>query len=186
MTSTAEPNTPTAVTALRRPPVRQSTVVRSDVTHTFHTFVRTIAAWWPVRPFSAGQDRVRDVTFEERLGGRVYETWHDGTVVDWGEVRLWEPPTRFAMSWTATPVETEVELSFALLGPSLTRVSVEHRGWEALSEDQLAEDCALPGGYKSGGYAVGWARILDCLAAAAATRAGDGADDLACKPEDDR
>jgi hypothetical protein len=32
---------------------------------------------------------------------------------------------------------------------------------------QLAADCALPGGYKSGGYATGWARILARLAAAA-------------------
>ena len=60
------------VTALRRPPVRQSTVVRSDVGHTFDTFVRTIGIWWPVTPFSAGRDRVRDVTFERRPCGRVY------------------------------------------------------------------------------------------------------------------
>ena len=63
-----------AVTTLRRPPVRQSTMVRSDVRHTFDTFVDTIGIWWPVTPFSAGRDRVRDVTFERRPGGRVIET----------------------------------------------------------------------------------------------------------------
>jgi Activator of Hsp90 ATPase homolog 1-like protein len=158
---------PGTVRALRRPPVRQSTMVRSDVGHTFDTFVRTIGVWWPVTPFSAGQERVRDVTFERRIGGRVYETWDDGTRVDWGTLRTWEPPERFVMSWNITSVTTEVELQFTGLGPALTRVSVEHRGWEALTEEQLAADCALPGGYASGSFDRGWAHILACLAAAA-------------------
>jgi hypothetical protein len=147
--------------------------VRSGVAHTFDTFVRTIAVWWPLRPFSAGGERVRDVTFERRLGGRVYETWDDGTVVEWGELLAWDPPTRFSMTWTSTPVRTEVEITFTALGPDLTRVAVEHRGWENLTEEQLAEDCALPGGYSSGAYATGWARILGCLAAAAESPAAE-------------
>ena len=79
MISAEGPGSHRVVTVLRRPPVRQSTVVRSDVRHTFGTFVSTIGAWWPVQPFSAGQDRVRAVTIEQRQGGRVYETWDDGT-----------------------------------------------------------------------------------------------------------
>jgi hypothetical protein len=155
------------VTPLRRPPVRQATLVRSDVHHTFEVFVRTLGAWWPVQPFSVGQDKVRDVIVEERVGGRVYETWQDGTVVEWGQLLVWQPPHRFAMTWTGTPAPTEVELTFAVLGPALTRVAVEHRGWESLSEAQLSEDCALPGGYTSGGYSKGWSAILACLVTAA-------------------
>jgi hypothetical protein len=79
------------VTPLRRPPVRQSVVVRSDRRHTFGTFVSTIGIWWPVTPFSAGRDRVRDVTFEQRQGGRVYETWQDGTEIEWGELLMIGP-----------------------------------------------------------------------------------------------
>ena len=167
MTPTPEPGERAGVTALRRPPIRQSVLVRSDVGHTFDTFVRMIGAWWPVQPFSAGKDRVREVTIEQRTGGRVYETWADGTVADWGKLLVWEPPARFVMTWTGTPAQTEVELSFAALGPALTRVTVEHRGWEAMTEEQLAEDCALPGGYSSGAYSAGWARILEHFAAAA-------------------
>lgn len=163
MTSAREPADAT-VTALRRPPVRQSVIVRSDREHTFTTFVRTIGAWWPVQPFSAGKDRVRGITIEERAGGRVYETWADGTTVDWGALLAWEPPERFVMTWAMTPATTEVELSFAVLGPVLTRVTVEHRGWEALTSEQLGEDCALPGGYRSGAYSAGWATILGHLA----------------------
>src|SRR5215469_5674927 len=105
---TSEQPTATA-TSLRRPPVRQSPLVRSDRRHTFDVFVRTIGIWWPVTPFSRGRDRVRDVTFEQREGGRVYESWLDGTTVDWGTLLAWEPPERFIMTWNFTSVATEVE-----------------------------------------------------------------------------
>jgi uncharacterized protein YndB with AHSA1/START domain len=155
------------VTPLRRPPIRQATLVRSDATHTFDVFVATIGRWWPLRPFSAGQERVRDVVFERRTGGRVYERWDDGTTVGWGEVLAWEPPRRFVMTWCLTPADTEVELRFTSLGPALTRVEVEHRGWEALAEADLGADCALPGGYTGGSYAKGWTIILEHFTEAA-------------------
>jgi len=174
MTPTDDPGRRDVVTALRRPPVRQSTLVRASAEHTFATFVTRIGAWWPVRPFSAGKDRVRAVTVEQRRGGRVYETWDDGTEVDWGTLLAWQPPERFTLTWTGTPAPTEVELTFAPLGPALTRVTVEHRGWDALTDEQLAEDCALPGGYSSGAYTRGWATILASLATAAASGASPG------------
>jgi len=152
------------VTALSRPPVRQSTIVRSDVDHTFEAFVRLIGAWWPVEPLSNGGARVRDVTVEQRLGGRVYETWDDGTTVDWGEVVAWAPPGRLVMSWLNTPAPTEVELAFTALGPGITRVAVEHRGWEHLTAEQLGEDCAEPGGYLAGSYSRGWQLVLERFA----------------------
>ncbi len=153
------------VLPLRRPPIRQSTVVASDRAHTFEVFVATMGAWWPVEPFSAGGGRVRDVTFEQRPGGRVYETWDDGSTVDWGTVRTWEPPHRFAMSWLVTGTATEVELTFTALGAARTLVAVEHRGWEALSDAELTDDCALPGGYAGGSFTRGWATILGSFAA---------------------
>jgi hypothetical protein len=171
MTAAEKPGGRSAVTALRRPPVRQATLVRASAQHTFGTFVTTIGAWWPVQPFSAGKDRVRDVTVEQRPGGRVYETWDDGTEVDWGALTAWEPPRRFVMTWNGTPAATEVELTFTALGPGLTRVAVEHRGWDTLTDEQLAEDCALPGGYSSGAYSAGWATILR----SAADAIGEGA-----------
>jgi Activator of Hsp90 ATPase homolog 1-like protein len=153
------------VTPLRRPPVRQATLVRSDLCHTFEVFVRELSVWWPVQPFSAGQDRVRTVTVERRVGGRVYEAWEDGTDVEWGELLDWRPPHGFTMTWAGTPAPTKVELTFTELGPALTRVAVEHRGWEALNDAQLSGYCALPGGCASGSYTEGWATILGCLSA---------------------
>ena len=155
------------VVVLLRPPVRQMALVRAGRQHTFDTFVDTIGVWWPVNPFSAGKDRVRNVSIHKRVGGRVYETWDDGTEADWGEVLAWSPPERFAMTWAIGTVQTEVELMFTELGPALTRVSVVHSGWEKLSDEQLAKDCALPGGYLSGAFDKGWATILGRLASAA-------------------
>jgi hypothetical protein len=162
---TAAPE-PARVLPLRRPPIRRSTVVASDRAHTFEVFVATIGTWWPVDPISAGGERVRDVTFEQRAGGRVFETWDDGTTVDWGEVRTWEPPSRFVMSWLVTGTPTEVELTFTEFGAARTLVAVEHRGWEALSDAELTADCAAPGGYAGGAFTRGWATILGSLAAA--------------------
>ena len=146
------------VRALQRPPIRQGIVIRSDVAHTFDTFVRTIGQWWPTRPFSMGQARVTDVVFEARLDGRVYEIWDDGHEVDWGRVIAWEPPARFAMTWEILPAVTEVELRFRALGPAVTRVELEHRGWERLTEEQLAAATGVGGGYEAG-----WRQVLDTL-----------------------
>ena len=152
---------PADPTALHRPPVRQATLVRRDVAATFESFVATIGQWWPLRPISSGKDRAVDLVLVRQAGGRVYEVWDDGTTVDWGALQVWEPPRRFVMTWDMTPAQTEVELRFKPLGPALTRVEVEHRGWEALSEAQVRAECALPGGgYQGGSYDRGWMLIL--------------------------
>ncbi len=52
----------------------------------------------------------------------------------------------------------------------LTRVDVEHRGWERLTEEQLRAACAMPGGYEGGAFTAGWAHILACFAEAVAGR----------------
>ena len=107
------------VTVLRRPPVRQSTLVRASAQHTFTTFVTTIGAWWPAQPFSAGKDRVREITVEQRQGGRVYETWDDGTDVDWGTLVTWQPPrtVRHDLDRHTRPDRGGVHLRRARPGP---------------------------------------------------------------------
>lgn len=145
------------VTPMQRPPIRQSTIVRSSAEHTFHTFVRTLDQWWPLRTHSQGGEKVVSVTCEQRVGGRVYETWADGQTRAWGTLLAWDPPQRFALTWDIVePRVTEVELTFQGLGPSLTRVQVEHRGWERLSEEQLR--------LIQRDYSRGWALILQRFA----------------------
>ncbi|WP_238402680.1 SRPBCC domain-containing protein [Cellulomonas sp. H30R-01] len=152
------------VVPLVPPPVRQSTLVRAPLERTFDVFVTELGAWWPVDPFSIGTDRVRDVTVDPRVGGDVVETWDDGSTHAWGRMVTWDRPHGFTMSWSITPEPTEVELRFRSLAPSLTRVSVEHRGWERMTDAQLEVACALPGGYRGGAFVRGWGVILDALA----------------------
>jgi hypothetical protein len=152
------------VLAFQRPPVRQAVSIESTVEHTFDVFVREIAAWWPLDPFSfGGRDRISTVTVDRTTGGRVTEHWHDGTERDWGVILDWREPSGFTMTWNVTGEPTEVELRFIALKPNLTRVEVEHRGWERLNDEQLAAACALPGGYLGGAFTQGWAAILGRL-----------------------
>ena len=155
------------VTPMRRPPIRQSTTVRAGRAHTFDVFVDALDQWWPLRTHSLGNERVTGVTVERRAGGRVYETWDDGQQRIWGTLLAWEPPSRFVLTWDiVTPRVTEVELRFRELAPSLTRVDLEHRGWDKLTD---ADFDALRERHDS--YANGWAMILRLFTAAASTRA---------------
>jgi hypothetical protein len=146
------------VRPLKRPPIRQQTIVRSDVKHTFDVFTNEIGAWWPTRPYSIGGEKVVAALVEPRIGGRVYETWSDGHEADWGHVIAWDPPNLFGMTWEILAAVTEVELRFTALGPAVTRVELEHRGWEKLSEDELRAATSVLGGYEAG-----WAQILESL-----------------------
>jgi hypothetical protein len=155
----AQPN-PRALTE----PIQQSTIVRRDRDHTFEVFVRRIGEWWPSRTLSFGGDKVAAVRVEEAPDGRLCEVWEDGTEHDWGRVVVWEPPRRFAITWRIPPAEgTEVEVRFAMPAPGLTRVELEHRGWERLSKEQLKAVEAEPG------FQGVWHLTLGKFAAAAET-----------------
>jgi uncharacterized protein YndB with AHSA1/START domain len=58
-----------------------------------------------------------------------------------GRVRVWEPGRRLVLEWRLRnfkPGEvTEVEVRFEPSGEG-TRVTLEHRGWEAIREDHPA------------------------------------------------
>jgi hypothetical protein len=50
-------------------------------------------------------------------------------------VTIWEPPTRLGYLWHLSRDRadaTEVEIRFVAAGEHLTRVEIEHRGWERL------------------------------------------------------
>jgi uncharacterized protein YndB with AHSA1/START domain len=61
-----------------------------------------------------------------------------------GEVTIWEPPSRLVYLWhlqRERAEATEVEIRFAAVGSTGTRVEIEHRGWEALgAEDEPWRD----------------------------------------------
>jgi uncharacterized protein YndB with AHSA1/START domain len=99
----------------------------------FEVWAERTSMWWPHGHSFSGEPGLT-VTFEPRVGGRIYERTPDGDEHDWGEVLVWEPPHRLAYLWHLRfdrADATEVEVSFAAEG-SGTAVSIVHRGWERL------------------------------------------------------
>lgn len=134
--------------------VRKSVIVKCDQAQAFQVFTREIGSWWPVHEYSLADGReIAEVVFEERVGGRIFERYADGGESDWGNVLVWEPPSRFVMSWFPTRTETdttELEVRFTPEAEG-TRVDLEHRGWEIFADEaQKTRD----------GYDNGWPTVL--------------------------
>ena len=114
-------------------PVRKTLVVNCSPERAFEVFTREVGTWWPTSTYSIGGDKIKEVVFEERVGGRVFERHHDGTEGEWGQMVAWDPPHRFVMSWFPgydTSEATELEIRFTAEGDG-TRLELEHRGWDA-------------------------------------------------------
>ncbi len=118
-------------------PVRRTVTVNASPERAFVVFTQGIAAWWPsthhVGPTPA------DAVIEPFLGGRCYARAGDGTQTDWGRVLDWDPPSRVRLAWLLTPEWqyepdvarcSEVEVRFEAEGAEITRVTLEHRGFE--------------------------------------------------------
>lgn len=117
-------------------PLRLSFEVACPPEHAFSTWTERFSAWWP-RSHSVSGEPV-DVVLEPGVGGRMYERAPDGAEIDWGEVTVWEPPTRFGYLWHMRRDRadaTDVAISFVDLGNGATRVEIQHAGWERLGAD---------------------------------------------------
>ena len=139
--------------------------VSVDVTpeHAFDVFVNHIADWWPLETHSQSamheNGRPDTLVFEARAGGEVYEQRGEERH-HWGFVTVWEPPHRLVLDWKVNPdwaAPTEVEITFTPEGGG-TRVDLEHRGWERLTE-RAPEFRAS--------YNDGWVPVLDRFGQAA-------------------
>jgi len=132
--------------------VRKSVTVDCAVEEAFRVFTAEATSWWPVASHSLYGDTVKDVVFEEREGGEVYELTEGGEKGHWATVLAWEPPHRLVLAWevSASVIGTEVEVQF-LPEEDGTRVELEHRGWEHVAQDAPA---------KRDDYADGWGYVL--------------------------
>jgi hypothetical protein len=123
-------------------PVVKTVDVKRSARDAFRLFTDEISAWWPLKTHTRakdalGQKSVR-VTIEPRVGGRVYETLHDGQQLDWGEVLAYNPGRLFSMEWhMGRPVEqaTEVSVRFEAHDPSSCRVTLTHENWERMGDE---------------------------------------------------
>lgn len=108
----------------------------------FEIFTHEIDAWWRTGPKYriGGKGRGR-LFFEEKLGGRLFETFETASgdkTFEAGTVTVWEPPARLSFEWRAVnfkPGEkTLVEVGFEPSGDG-TLVTVKHSGFAALRDD---------------------------------------------------
>ena len=79
-------------------PLRLSFDVQCRIEHAFDVWTNRIDQWWP-RAHSISAENGLEVVVEPRVGGRIFERTPSGAEHDWGEVTLWQPPTRFGYLW---------------------------------------------------------------------------------------
>ena len=117
-------------------PIRLTFEVDGPVEHAFDVWTGRIGQWWPA-DHTVSAEAGLTVVLEGRPGGRIFERRSSGIEHDWGEVTIWEPPTRLAYTWHLKRDRadaTDVEIRFVASAKGTT-VDIEHRGWERLGAD---------------------------------------------------
>ncbi len=139
------------------PPLHRSISVSWAPEAAFDRFTRDFGKWWPHRTHSIGEKLIKQVVFEPRVGGRIFEELVDGRRFLWGTVVAWEPPRGVKFTWhPAQNAEAgqDVELRFIPEG-SGTRLELISTGWERLGEKARGA---------RRGYDVGWGYVLNVWA----------------------
>ena len=114
-------------------PLRIDMPLACSQEHAFSTWTQRFGQWWPRGHTVSGDPDA--VVLEPRLGGRIYERARDGSEIDWGEIIVWEPPTRLAYRWHIRRDRadaTDVEIRFVADGDEASRIEITHTGWERL------------------------------------------------------
>ncbi len=146
-------------------PVRKGVIVQADASRAFAVFTAGIDSWWPASHGMGGAPFRRSV-IEPFVGGRWHAERADGSTVTIGHVTVWEPANRLVVRWeigaqfVPDPNQSSVlEIRFIPLGARSTRVELEHRAFDRVSDDAEAFRNGLDGG---------WPVALDRFAAACA------------------
>jgi len=115
--------------------------------HAFDVFTREIGSWWQHNGLFRFTSRgAGTLALEPGEGGRLTETFDDGSMFEIGRVRVWQPGQRLVLSWRqeslAPEQQTEVHVSFEAVGqaPDIeTRVTVQHFGWDDIPSASVAK-----------------------------------------------
>ena len=116
--------------------LRLSFEVACPVDHAFTVWTTGIGRWWPRDHTVTGRPDLA-VVLQGGVGGRIYERTPEGVEHDWGEVTVWQPPSRLAYRWHLgrdSSAATDVEIRFLARGDRTTCVEIEHSGWERLGD----------------------------------------------------
>ena len=139
----------------------------------FAVFTGDIGLWWRPDPLFRFTPRSPGIlAFEPGAGGdwragRLVERLAGGKVFEIGRITAWEPPARLAFTWRqaafAPGQETRVEVRFEPVDAG-TRVTVEHRGWDAIPAGHVARH-GFPDGLFLTRHGEWWQTLLAGLAA---------------------
>jgi uncharacterized protein YndB with AHSA1/START domain len=108
--------------------------VGSPLEQTFELWTARTSSWWPTTHTVSAQPGV-EVIIEPGVGGRIFERTPEGEEHDWGQVTVWEPPSRISYLWHLRQNRedaTEVEITFAASKGEGTTVAIVHHGWDRL------------------------------------------------------
>jgi uncharacterized protein YndB with AHSA1/START domain len=148
--------------------VRTEVVVDAPVGAAFSVFTEQMPSWWDPTHHIL-ESEVKEMVFEPRVGGHIYDVGVDGSECRWSRVLAYDPPDRVVFSWdigldwklqTDLDRTSEVEVTFTPAGEDRTRVVLEHRhldrhgpGWENM-RGAVGSD---------GGWAGGLRRFADAV-----------------------
>ena len=154
--------------------VRVSALLKVPPSEAFRVFTEDIDQWWRRGLKYRVQGPGRGVVhLEPHVGGRLFEQFEGGQVVQTGAVRVWQPPTRLVFEWRgvnfAPGESTEVELSFEP-SASGTQVTLVHRGFASLRGDHpVRHGQPVPAFIRSMG--LWWGGLMQSLQSQLAQRA---------------
>jgi len=147
--------------------VRKFRIVEAPQSLAWRVFTERMSTWWPLAHYKIGKVAAVEAVIEPRVGGRWFERGEDGSTCDWGEVLIWEPPSRLVLAWDITAdwqydpkLKTEVEVRFIADGEARTRVELEHRHLDRFGarRDEMRRIFDTEGD---------WGRLLESFGAAA-------------------
>lgn len=153
-----------------------TTVVSVDPATAFGVFTDEVDAWWKRGPrFRSGRPGESRMRFEPGIGGRLLEEFDEGAdAFVLGRITAWEPPRQLVFEMGGRDFrageKTWVDVRFEPTDAG-TRVTVEHRGWDAFPDDHPVRH-GLVGGAFSSMIGVFWADLLVSVR----ERAGRGAE----------
>jgi uncharacterized protein YndB with AHSA1/START domain len=103
----------------------KSVILACDPDRAFTLFTEQAGLWWPA---ARRHSKDANSTIRMEAAGRFYERSGDGTEVELGVVRAYEPPGRLLLDWypgTGPELPTRVEVTFEAVDGG-TKVTTRH------------------------------------------------------------
>jgi uncharacterized protein YndB with AHSA1/START domain len=136
--------------------VRREITVNANPERAFEVFTARFDAWWP-RSHHIGAAEMAEAVIEPRAGGRWYERGVDGSETYWGDVLVYEPPSRLTLTWhingewQCEDAASEIDVTFTPTDGG-TQVELVHRHLERHTAPEALRDAI--------GAEGGWGTLL--------------------------